>query len=83
MGPVVISLVNSYSPSLFALKFGKQYPPRIFISFSAFHDISVYPQKELPFFILFSAALCSFSALVALLTHQFPDPMARAAHLVS
>jgi len=48
----------------------------------AFHEVSVYPQKELPFFILFSAALCSFSALVALLTHQFPDPMARAAHLI-
>lgn len=48
----------------------------------AFHEVSVYPQKELPFFILFTAALCSFSALVALLTHQFPDPMARAAHLI-
>eukprot|EP00794_Sanderia_malayensis_P007017 gene7017-7802_t len=46
-----------------------------------FHEVSVYPQKELPFLILFTAALCSFSALVALLTHQFPDPMARAAHL--
>ena len=54
-----------------------------FYYFSAFHDVSVYPQKELPFFILFSAALCAFSALVALLTHQFPDPMAKAAHLVS
>ena len=54
-----------------------------FLSILDYHDISVYPQKELPFFILFTAALCSFSALLALLTHQFPDPMAKAAHLVS
>ncbi|KAL3853114.1 hypothetical protein ACJMK2_016690 [Sinanodonta woodiana] len=40
-----------------------------------FHDISVYPKKELPFFILFTAGLCSFTALLALLTHQYPEPM--------
>jgi len=40
-----------------------------------FHDLSVYPQKELPFFILFTAGLCSCTALLALLTHQFPEPM--------
>ncbi|XP_018908532.1 protein ST7 homolog isoform X1 [Bemisia tabaci] len=38
----------------------------------AFHDVSVYPKKELPFFILFTAGLCSFTALLALLTHQYP-----------
>lgn len=42
---------------------------------SAFHDVSVYPKKELPFFILFTAGLCSFTALLALLTHQYPEPM--------
>ena len=36
----------------------------------AFHEVSVYPKKELPFFILFTAGLCSFTALLALLTHQ-------------
>ncbi|XP_028590333.2 suppressor of tumorigenicity 7 protein-like [Podarcis muralis] len=40
-----------------------------------FHDVSVYPQKELPFFIHFTAGLCSFTAMLALLTHQFPELM--------
>ena len=39
------------------------------------HQVSVYPKKELPFFILFTAGLCSFTALLALLTHQYPDSM--------
>ena len=38
-------------------------------------QVSVYPKKELPFFILFTAGLCSFTALLALLTHQYPDSM--------
>uniref|UniRef100_UPI00358E2DFF suppressor of tumorigenicity 7 protein isoform X1 n=1 Tax=Myxine glutinosa TaxID=7769 RepID=UPI00358E2DFF len=41
----------------------------------SFHEVSVYPKKELPFFILFTAGLCSFTAMLALLTHQFPDLM--------
>ncbi|GAB6027084.1 Suppressor of tumorigenicity 7 protein [Chamberlinius hualienensis] len=41
----------------------------------SFHEVSVYPKKELPFFILFTAGLCSFTALLALLTHQYPEPM--------
>jgi len=41
----------------------------------SFHEVSVYPKKELPFFILFTAALCSITALLALLTHQYPDTM--------
>lgn len=41
----------------------------------SFHDVSVYPKKELPFFILFTAGLCSFTALLALLTHQYPESM--------
>uniref|UniRef100_A0A8B9H937 Suppression of tumorigenicity 7 like n=1 Tax=Astyanax mexicanus TaxID=7994 RepID=A0A8B9H937_ASTMX len=40
-----------------------------------FHEVSVYPKKELPFFILFTAGLCSFTAMLAMLTHQFPDLM--------
>uniref|UniRef100_A0A6P8IUU7 Protein ST7 homolog n=1 Tax=Actinia tenebrosa TaxID=6105 RepID=A0A6P8IUU7_ACTTE len=43
------------------------------------HVLSVYPKKELPFFILFTAGLCSFTAILALLTHQFPEPMANLA----
>ncbi|XP_049805629.1 protein ST7 homolog isoform X1 [Schistocerca nitens] len=42
---------------------------------AAFSDVSMYPKKELPFFILFTAGLCSFTALLALLTHQYPEPM--------
>ena len=43
-----------------------------------FHDVSVYPKKELPFFILFTAGLCSFTALLALLTHSYPEAMSTA-----
>lgn len=39
------------------------------------HDVSIYPKKELPFFILFTAGLCSITALLALLTHSYPEPM--------
>lgn len=53
------------------------------ISVAAFHDVSVYPKKELPFFILFTAGLCSFTALLALLTHQYPEPMGVIAKTVS
>uniref|UniRef100_A0A8C2V988 Suppressor of tumorigenicity 7 protein-like n=1 Tax=Chinchilla lanigera TaxID=34839 RepID=A0A8C2V988_CHILA len=38
-----------------------------------FHHVSVYPKKELPFFIHFTAGLCSSTAMIALLTHQFPE----------
>uniref|UniRef100_A0A8C6ZAZ6 Suppressor of tumorigenicity 7 protein-like n=2 Tax=Nothoprocta TaxID=8806 RepID=A0A8C6ZAZ6_NOTPE len=48
-----------------------------------FHEVSVYPQKELPFFIHFTAGLCSFSAMLALLTHQFPELMVVFAKAVS
>ncbi|CAO1339759.1 unnamed protein product [Diamesa serratosioi] len=40
-----------------------------------FHELSVYPKKELPFFILFTSSLCSITALLALLTHQYPENM--------
>lgn len=45
----------------------------------SFHEVSVYPKKELPFFIIFTAALCSFTALLALLTHQYPETMGHVA----
>lgn len=40
-----------------------------------FHEVSVYPKRELPFFIHFTAGLCSITAVLALLTHQYPDTM--------
>ena len=43
----------------------------------------MYPKKELPFFILFTAGLCSFTALLALLTHQYPEPMGVVVRTVS
>ena len=42
------------------------------------HDVSVYPKKELPFFIIFTAGLCSCTALLALLTHLYPESMVEA-----
>ncbi|KER31808.1 hypothetical protein T265_02038 [Opisthorchis viverrini] len=41
----------------------------------SFHNISVYPKKEVPFFILFTAALCSLTAVLACLTHVYPEHM--------
>jgi len=46
-----------------------------------FHDVSVFPKKELPFFILFTAGLCSGTAMLALLTHQYPEIAAYIARL--
>ncbi|XP_016284574.1 suppressor of tumorigenicity 7 protein-like isoform X1 [Monodelphis domestica] len=48
-----------------------------------FHHVSVYPKKELPFFIHFTAGLCSSTAMLALLTHQFPEIMGVFAKAVS
>lgn len=47
-----------------------------------FHEVSVYPRKELPFFILFTAGLCTFTAMLAMMTHQYPEPMALVAQSV-
>lgn len=52
-------------------------------SLAAFHQVSVYPKKELPFFIYFTAGLCSSTAMIALLTHQFPEIMGVFAKAVS
>ncbi|XP_063481772.1 suppressor of tumorigenicity 7 protein-like isoform X1 [Symphalangus syndactylus] len=40
-----------------------------------FHHVSVYPKKELPLFIHFTAGFCSSTAVIAILTHQFPEIM--------
>ena len=53
--------------------------PRLFL---AHHKVSVYPKKELPFFILFTGFLCTFTAALALTTHQYPELMARVARVV-
>jgi hypothetical protein len=42
----------------------------------------VFPKKELPFFILFTAGLCSGTATLALLTHQYPEYTTYVARLV-
>ncbi|XP_065843954.1 protein ST7 homolog [Oscarella lobularis] len=49
----------------------------------AHHKVSVYPKKELPFFILFTGFLCTFTAALALTTHQYPELMARVARVVT
>lgn len=54
------SLLPSSSPS----------PP--LMRAAGWHDVSVYPGKELAFVTLFTAGLCSGTALLALLTHQYP-----------
>ena len=36
----------------------------------SFHSISVYPRKDLPFFIIFTAALFTITLLLAVFTHQ-------------
>jgi hypothetical protein len=34
--------------------------------------VSVYPRRDLPLLTLFTAALCSATAILAILTHQYP-----------
>ncbi|CAH8520640.1 unnamed protein product [Heterobilharzia americana] len=41
----------------------------------SFHTLSVYPKKDVPFFILFIAALCSLTAILTCLTHVYPEQM--------
>ena len=41
---------------------------------AAWHDLSVYPKKDMPFVTLFTAGLCSGTAVLAILTHQYPKP---------
>src|SRR5690349_14358571 len=69
---VAISFSLFYFFFNFSLSFSELLP--------AFHELSVFPKKELPFFILFTAGLCSCTALLTLLTHQYPDKMMFFAH---
>jgi len=46
-----------------------------------FHDVSVYPKKELPFFLVFTAGLCLFTLSLALLTHFYPIFMGELARI--
>lgn len=41
----------------------------------AFHYVSVYPKKEWPLYIVIVACVCTITALIAVLTHQYPDSM--------
>lgn len=45
-----------------------------------FHSISVYPKKDLPFFIIFTAVLFSITAALALFTHLYPDLVKSSVH---
>lgn len=51
--------------------------------FLAHHELSVYPKRELPFFILFTGFLCTFMAGLSVTTHHYPGLMARVAKIVS
>lgn len=55
------------------IKIKSSYYIIIIISFLAYHDVSVFPKKELPFFILFTAGLFSGTATLFLFTHQYPE----------
>ncbi|XP_062521285.1 protein ST7 homolog isoform X2 [Corticium candelabrum] len=47
----------------------------------AHHELSVYPKRELPFFILFTGFLCTFMAGLSVTTHHYPGLMARVAKI--
>jgi len=46
------------------------------------HEVSVFPRRELPVFIVFSAILFIISALLAFFTHQYPDAMKQSVHYI-
>lgn len=41
----------------------------------AFHYVSVYPKKEWPLYIMVVASVCTITAVLAVLTHQYPELM--------
>lgn len=49
----------------------------------AYHKISVFPKKDLPFFIHFTAGLSSFTALLALLIYLQPKFTGSLVYIVS
>lgn len=40
-----------------------------------YHEISVFPKKDLPFFIRLTASLCTITAAIVFLTYQYPELM--------
>lgn len=53
------------------------------IIYLAYHKVSVFPKKDLPFFIYFTAGLSSFSALLALLIYLQPQFTGSLVYMVS
>jgi len=45
------------------------------LAFIEWHDLSVFPKKDLPFFIRFTASLCTMTALMVFITYQYPELM--------
>ncbi|VDN51624.1 unnamed protein product [Dracunculus medinensis] len=41
----------------------------------AWHDVSVYPKRDLPFFTVFTVVLCLLTALMAIFTHRLPKEL--------
>lgn len=38
-----------------------------------YHDLSVYPKKDIPIFIRFTASLCTVTAMLAFMAYQYPE----------
>ncbi|VDM43274.1 unnamed protein product [Toxocara canis] len=38
----------------------------------SWHEVSVYPKRDLPFFTVLTALLCLVTAFLAIITHQYP-----------
>ncbi|KAL3309580.1 Suppressor of tumorigenicity 7 protein [Cichlidogyrus casuarinus] len=62
------------------------YPPSTDVAdrelLPGFHQLSVYPRKDIPFFILFTAVLCCLTAILATLTHIYPEQMAVVSNII-
>ena len=48
-----------------------------------YHEVSVYPQKEVPFFITFTAALGCIITVLAVFTRAYPDLLTQLSGTVS
>ncbi|XP_017490914.1 PREDICTED: suppressor of tumorigenicity 7 protein homolog [Rhagoletis zephyria] len=38
-----------------------------------YHELSVYPKKDIPIFIRFTASLCTVTAMLAFMAYQYPE----------
>ncbi|KFD54835.1 hypothetical protein M513_04269 [Trichuris suis] len=63
--PYVLSVSNLYRSSR----------QGVTASFVAWHELSTYPKKELPFAILFAAGLCSGLLILLVVLHQYPKAL--------